>query len=188
MSEIILASGSKARRALFERDLGCNFTVFVSHVDEAAPSAIPAGALALLLAKRKADAALSAYPDACVCGFDTVVECENTVLGKPSDLRHAREMLAFLNGKIQTVWTGYALRVGTQGFSGVERADLILKMDKTQINHYVRQNPVLEFAGAYGMQDLDAHVTLLSGSPDTVIGAPMHKILPFIRAFCGNQL
>lgn len=188
MSEIILASGSKARRALFERDLGGNFTVFVSHVDETAPSGISAGALALLLAKRKSEAALLSYPHACVCGFDTVVECENNILGKPSDLRHARKMLTFLNGKIQTVWTGYALRFGTQSFSGVERADLILKMDKTQINNYVKQNPVLEFAGAYGMQHLDMNVTLLSGSADTVIGAPMHKILPFIRAFCENQL
>lgn len=188
MPEIILASGSKARKALFERDLGCNFTVFVSHVDETAPSGIPAGSLALMLAQRKADAACSTYPDACVCGFDTVVECQNTILGKPSDLKHAREMLAFLNGEIQTVWTGYALRIGMKNFSGAERADLILKMDSAQINHYVQQYPVLEFAGAYGMQDLDAHVTLLTGSPDTVIGAPMDKILPFIRAFCGNQL
>lgn len=47
-----------------------------------------------MLAERKADTALLAYPDACVCGFDTVVECQDTILGKPSDLQHAREMLA----------------------------------------------------------------------------------------------
>lgn len=89
--------------------------------------------LALLLAKRKADAALLAYPDAYVCGFDTIVECEDTILGKLPDLQHACEMLALC-------------------------------------------------------QDLDAHVTLLTGSSDTTIAAPMDKILPFIRAFCGNQL
>lgn len=36
MSKIILASGSKVRRVLFECYLDCNFAVFVSHIDETA--------------------------------------------------------------------------------------------------------------------------------------------------------
>ncbi|SFB71023.1 hypothetical protein SAMN02745150_00395 [Brevinema andersonii] len=70
-----------------------------------------------------------------------------------------------------------------QSFLGAEHANLILKMYKTQINNYVKQNPVLEFVGVYGMQHLDVNATLLSGRADIVIGVLMHKIFSFIRAF-----
>ena len=81
---LILASGSPRRRELMSL-ITPDYTVITSDVDETKIAADSPAHLAKALATAKARAVAEENPDDVVCGFDTVVECEGEVFGKPKD-------------------------------------------------------------------------------------------------------
>ncbi|MGL4394305.1 MAG: Maf family protein [Brevinema sp.] len=180
MKNIILASGSEGRRELFEREFE-EFEVIVSGCEEDDLLHLPPKEMVQALAERKAQSISKDRPHDFVCAFDTMVECEGQVLGKPVDLDDARKMFEHLNNKEQIVWTGYAIAHEGELFSGVDHAVLVLQMDQTDIDHYIQTHPVTRFAGGYAIQKKDTNVIVTSGSMDTIIGAPMHLVIDFIN-------
>jgi len=114
--KIILASASPRRRELLAQ-IGLEFQVMVSHVEEKAPAAEP-GFVVEELSRQKAEAVLRelARGEAVlVIGADTVVSVDGRILGKPSDAEDARRMLRILSGRSHEVYTGVTLlyRAGT---------------------------------------------------------------------------
>ena len=89
---LILASGSPRRRELMSL-ITPDYTVITSDVDETKIAADSPAHLAKALATAKARAVAEENPDDVVCGFDTVVECEGEVFGKPKDEADAMRML-----------------------------------------------------------------------------------------------
>ena len=89
---LILASGSPRRRELMSL-ITPDYTVITSDVDETKIAADTPAHLAKALATAKARAVAEENPDDVVCGFDTVVECEDEVFGKPKDEADAVRML-----------------------------------------------------------------------------------------------
>ncbi len=75
-----------------------DYTVITSDVDETKIAADSPAHLAKALATAKARAVAEENPDDVVCGFDTVVECEGEVFGKPKDEADAVRMLRALSG------------------------------------------------------------------------------------------
>ena len=69
----------------------------------------PARDYALRMARDKARAVSSRFPEAIVIGADTIVVCENQILEKPADAADARRMLAMLSARTHTVMTAFAL-------------------------------------------------------------------------------
>ena len=69
------------------------YTVITSELDETKIAADSPAQLAKALATAKARAVAEERPDNIVCGFDTVVECEGKVFGKPKDEADAVRML-----------------------------------------------------------------------------------------------
>lgn len=134
------------------------------------------------LAKRKSSTISYQYPQDFVCAFDTAVSCKNKTLGKPKSISEAKEMLLFLNHKTQIVWTGYSIEYKHIKKSGVAYAKLILSLSEQEIEQYILKYPVLNFAGAYAVQKADTHITIISGTMDTIIGAPMKIVSAFIEA------
>lgn len=181
MKNIILASQSEGRKELFSHYFGKNFTIIVSHAHEEDLSYLQPHDMVLALAERKAQIIATTYPHDFVCAFDTLVECQHKILGKPHNINEAYHMLTTLNHQLHIVWTGYAIAYQGKIFSGVEHAQLILKMSDEQIRTYIRKHPVTKFAGAYAIQKKDATIELVSGAMDTIIGAPMKTIVNFIH-------
>lgn len=95
---LILASGSPRRRELMSL-ITPDYTVITSDVDETKIAADSPAHLAKALATAKARAVAEEHPDDIVCGFDTVVECEGEVFGKPKDEADAVRMLRALSGR-----------------------------------------------------------------------------------------
>jgi septum formation protein len=103
-----LASASPRRRQLL-REVGLAFVVDAAGIDEAAlPGETPA-AHVLRLALAKADAVTARHPQQLVLGADTVVVLDDTIFGKPADLKQAGQMLGQLSGRWHDVLTGVAL-------------------------------------------------------------------------------
>ena len=83
----------------------------------------PARDYALRMARDKAVAVSSRFPEAIVIGADTIVVCETQILEKPADAADARRMLAMLSARTHIVITAFALaRDGkiTREFTGRE--------------------------------------------------------------------
>ena len=116
---IVLGSASPRRRELLKQ-IGLEFEVVVSDVEEVVNSAVPCEVVEEL-AVQKADGVLDvllkrqdeeiegneAYIDEMlIIGADTIVACDGQILGKPKDEEDAKEMLRRLQGRAHEVYTG----------------------------------------------------------------------------------
>jgi len=181
MKKIILASQSEGRQELFRKYFGNNYEIIISNAKEIGFDHLNPKELVYFLAKEKAQIIANRHYNNFVCAFDTMVSCENRVLGKPKDIFEAKKMLNFLTNKIQIVWTGYAIAFQGNIFSGTESAELILNMSSYEIQEYIYKYPITKFAGAYAIQKEDHHINIISGDIETIIGAPMKIISQFIK-------
>lgn len=183
MKNIILASGSEGRKELFTKYFGDKFSIVLSHAEEKDLEYLPPKEMVLALSKRKAETVAKLYPNDFICAFDTVVECDQKNLGKPSSIEESQKMLTFLSGREQIVWSGYTLMYQNHTISGTESAVLLLDMNEEEIKKYILEHDTTKFAGGYAIQKNDANIIIKSGSMDTIIGAPMTPVLEFINAY-----
>ena len=187
--KIILASASPRRRELLEQ-IGLEFEIKVSNVEEKSAAATP-WQLVEELSVQKAGAVLeSLEPSAetvLVIGADTVVSVGNSILGKPRDEKEASDMLSRLSGGTHQVYTGVTL-LYRPVFSRSD-ADVCQKtfheaskvhfypMTEEEISCYVATGEPLDKAGAYGIQGLFArYVKGIEGDYSNVVGLPVGRL------------
>lgn len=185
MNRIVLASASIGRKKLFQEAF-TDFVTSVSNIDESRIKMDDPKELTKRLALLKARTISKFYPDDFVIGFDTVVVCENQVVGKPKDKEEAKAFLKFLSGKKQSVISGFCILNQKRNIEIVDCDETILHfkaLEDAFINDYVNRKPVTKFAGAYGVQDDDDFIEIEEGEFDNVVGAPMHKILTHLKDF-----
>ena len=95
--QFILASRSPRRRRLLEQ-VGVDFRIHPSDVDESIAPDADANKAVQVLALDKANAVAVHYPDALTLGADTLVVLDGEILGKPDDAPEAAAMLSRLSG------------------------------------------------------------------------------------------
>lgn len=174
---IILASGSPRRRELLEL-VGVRFTIQPA-ADEATPEPGEAPtAYAVRAARAKAAAVAEGRPRSPVMAADTVVEIDSRVLGKPTSTADARAMLRLLSGRTHQVHTAVALTLDGRCRSLLDTADVRFRaLDERTINWYIATTEPMDKAGAYAVQGAGGLlVEAVVGSPQTVIGLPIHRL------------
>lgn len=177
---VILGSGSPRRKELLAM-LDIDFEVrSAGDVDESYPADLPAEKVPLYLARKKSNAFLSRLREnELVITADTVVICDNNVLGKPADTDEAFRMLKMLSGRKHTVVTGITvatreIQISDTAITEVEFAPL---SDET-IREYIDRYRLLDKAGAYGIQEWIGAVAVkgINGSFYNVMGLPLHLL------------
>lgn len=149
---LILASGSPRRRELMSL-ITPDYTVITSDVDETKIAADSPAHLAKALATAKARAVAEENPDDVVCGFDTVVECEGEVFGKPKDEADAVRMLRALSGREHRVHTGVCICRSRRAAATVETTVVHFSpIAEDDLCAYVRTPEPYDKAGAYAIQ------------------------------------
>ncbi|MCA1927244.1 MAG: Maf family protein [Calditerrivibrio sp.] len=178
--KIILASGSPRRRELFTK-LGINFQYVTSNAEEKFDTEDSVENQVMKVASIKAYNVARIYDEAFIVAADTVVYCENRILGKPVDPKDAFEMLSFLSGKKHEVITGVAVinknhKIHEQFY---EKTDVYFKkLNNEIINWYIDSEEPLDKAGAYGIQGRGSLlVEKIYGNYDNVVGLPVGKLL-----------
>jgi septum formation protein len=183
---IVLASASPRRRELLAI-LGLDFELGTSGVPEdTQPGESPAES-AVRLARQKAEAVASRFPDALVLGADTVVVSGREILGKPVDAEDARRMLRLLCNRWHFVITGVALLDSKNGGrearfveTGVRMADY----SHADIEDYVSSGEPLDKAGSYAIQGLGGRlVARIEGCYTNVVGLPVCEVAEMLRGF-----
>lgn len=187
MLELILASASPRRRSLLE-NLGFRCIVMPQDLDENPLPDEKPEELVKRLALSKASSALaelSDNDDRLVLGSDTIVVCDDRILGKPQDQADAFAMLRLLSGRSHEVLTAVALldhnkQVETMSASSVSFSVL----SDAEIAAYWQSEEPLGKAGGYAVQGLGAmFVSEIRGSYSGVVGLPIFETVNLFKQF-----
>jgi len=186
---LLLASGSPRRRELLAR-AGIAFEVAPAEIDERPRPGEAPRALALRLAREKAEAGarrIGASPPRLVLGADTIVVIDGEALGKPEDPEHAVALLSRLTGREHAVLTGVAVvrsdAPGAVRTVCVESRVRMRPAAEGEIRAYVATGEPLDKAGAYAAQGEGRRFILgIEGSESNVIGLPLEETLDLLRA------
>lgn len=183
--KIILASASPRRRELLTQ-IGLEFQVVVSNVEEKVTATVPAAVVEELSAQ-KAEGVLEMIgeQDCLIIGSDTIVAVDGQILGKPKDAEDAKRMLRMLQGRAHEVYTGVTvLRVGTEERRTFheETKVIFFPMTEEDIETYVATNDPLDKAGAYGIQGFCArYIQGIEGDYNNVVGLPVGRLYQEIK-------
>ena len=185
--KIFLASNSPRRREILKL-LRLPFTsVSLEGLDESYPSDIPLHRIPLFIAEKKSHAYLKHLNEGdIVITADTMVICDDKIMGKPKDLKEAKEMLHFLSDKTHQVSTGVCIANISHRESFVTVSDVTFSsLSDSEIDYYVDNFHPLDKAGAYGIQEWIGAVAVSSikGSFYNVMGLPIHQLYKELKRF-----
>jgi len=179
---LVLASASPRRRDLLA-SLGYTFRVVASHADEQLfPGEQPTEHVVRLSREKALEVATRPeVPGRWFLGSDTVVVCDDAILGKPRDAADAAGMLRRLSGRRHQVYTGFAVYDRAQQAlrSGAVVTEVTFRaLTDDEIAGYIASGEPLDKAGSYAIQGLGAAlVRRIEGSYSNVVGLPLCEVL-----------
>jgi septum formation protein len=192
MNEIILASASPRRSELL-RQIGLNFRVLPSNMDETLEGSPEPTEYASRLACGKALGVAGQLSSQSavdkrylVIGADTIV-VKNGILGKPENEAHAFQMLKQLQGDWHEVITGVSVvqSLDRRHETGVEVTRVKMRsLSDAGILAYIRTGEPFDKAGAYGIQGMGALlVEKIEGCYFNVVGLPLYMLSTMLERF-----
>lgn len=179
--KLILASQSPRRQELLAQ-LGYQFTISASDIDEAVQEHEHAEDYVLRLAKEKAQHVFNSLPlneqeHSFVLGSDTSVVFNDTILGKPINEADCLKMLSMLSNNQHQVLTAIAL-VSNAGVVGQTVSTIVTfkMLSKDEISAYWLTGEPQDKAGSYGIQGIAGQfVKTINGSYSSVVGLPLYE-------------
>jgi septum formation protein len=178
LEQLILASASP-RRAQLLSQIGIPFKVVKNRYAE--PEITAENALeSIALAKAKSVSA--EYPHSLILGADTVVICENQVLGKPKDEKEAQMMLRLLSGRVHRVATAIALTKGERETVSREETFVWMReIEEEEIKAYTASKEPYDKA-VYAIQGKGAvFVEKVQGCFFNVVGLPLFRVVLMLK-------
>lgn len=188
MEHLILASQSPRRKQLLEQ-AELSFTIKTAHSDENFPDDMEPEQAPLFIASNKAEAVfetLSAQEQqsAIIIAADTVVILDGQIIGKPTGIDDAKNILRQLSGKVHKVVTGVVIFSKNRKEEISEITEVhFLPLDEEQIEHYVEKYKPLDKAGAYAIQEWIGltGIKKIDGDFYNVMGLPVSQVLSKLR-------
>ena len=184
---IVLASASPRRRELLTQ-AGYTFETVPSGIAEVRRPGESPIAFVIRLAREKAEDVVSRLPldkqaKAIVLGADTVVVCEDEVLGKPSDASDAHRMLRLLAGRTHQVITGVCILAGDIVETAAEVTYVTMNtVSDREIAAYVASGEPMDKAGAYAIQGYAARwIPRVHGCYFNVVGLPLALVTAMLE-------
>lgn len=183
-SRIILASASPRRSELLE-SAGIKFQVIPGHINETPlPGEKPVDHVLRLAEQKAREVAVREEGDFFI-GADTIVVCEDEIMGKPLDSEDAVRMLRKLSGRYHEVITGTAIHEKANDCNirrAVTTKVLFKDLSDDEISKYVATGCPLDKAGAYAIQGGAAFmVRSIEGSYTNVVGLPLCEVVEALR-------
>ena len=177
--EIILASQSP-RRIKFFNELDIQFKSVKLDFDESYPNNLMAEQITDFIADKKA----SYYSEllnknTIVITSDTIVWLNEEAIGKPKDNENAKEILQTLSGNTHKVITSFCIKTLESKNIVNDTTEVTFKhLTEKEIDFYIKNNKVLDKAGAYGIQDWIGYIgiTNIKGTYNNVMGLPTHSL------------
>lgn len=183
--KIVLGSNSP-RRKQFLTELGIDFTVRASDIDESYPLELKAEQITDFIAKAKADAIELEHPNEIIITSDTTVWNDNLSLGKPENREEAYTMLKSLCGHEHEVISSVCLKSKnkTSVFHCTTKVSFANLADEA-LYYYIDQYKPYDKAGAYGIQEWIGLVGIdkIEGSYTNIVGLPTKELVDQLLQF-----
>ena len=191
LSNIILASKSKIRKAILEKsNISCN--VEPSNVDEdmvkesllnekASPEIISKN-----LAELKANKVSLKNHDQIVLGADSVIDLEGELISKPQDRKEALLILKKLNGKEHQLISSVCISTnGSMIWNYTDKANLKMKdFTEKELKEYLSKisDSTLYAYNVYQIEGEGRKLfSNIIGDEDTIMGLPIQKIKEYLK-------
>ncbi len=182
---VLLASGSKRRHQLLSQ-LGVEFKIINSCVDESFSNNLKSSEITDYLAKKKSSILVkNLKKNDLLITSDTIVWHKKTALGKPKNRNEAFKMIKSLENSSHEVIT--SICISTLNFQiTVNETTLVYfdSIDNNDLLYYINTYDVLDRAGGYGIQDYIGRVSIkkIEGSYSNVLGFPTNLFVKTINS------
>tara|TARA_Y100001958_G_scaffold150813_1_gene135059 strand:+ start:446 stop:1048 length:603 start_codon:yes stop_codon:yes gene_type:complete len=190
-NEIILASKSKVRREILEKNnIECK--VIASNIDEEPikENLIKQGAspdiISKNLAEIKAIKVSSSNNNYLVLGADSVIDLEGEIISKPKNRDEALEILKKLNGKEHHLISSVTIaRNGDMIWNYTDKARLTMKnFSEDELKNYLSKisDNALYSYNVYQIEGEGRSLFLkIEGDEETIMGLPVKKIRDYLK-------
>ena len=177
MRELVLASQSPRRKELLEKT-EFSFICDPADIDETIDLQADLVEESKNLSRRKAETVLERHPEAIVIGSDTLVLCDNQVMGKPEDDEDAFRMLKKLQNHKSQVLTSLCIISEKKCFIYASIADVYFAhMTDEEIWDYIHTGETVDKAGAYAIQGFGGrYIKEIHGDYYTIMGLPIGQL------------
>ena len=185
--KLILASASPRRKELLA-GLGVDFTIDTGNTfEEVIPDGLPHPHIPEYMAKGKSHGFhRELQSDEIIITADTMVLCEDEIMGKPKDYSDAVRMIEKLQDNSHTVYTGVCIRSLDKEVSFTVATDVHFgKLAPDEISYYIDVCKPFDKAGAYGVQEWIGYAAIkgIDGSYFNVVGLPVHRLYTELKSF-----
>lgn len=183
---IILASRSPRRQYLL-RELGLKFDIVIKDYPETYPDGLSGVEIARYVSLQKALSFKDELTDYdIVIAADTIVWCNNNVLGKPLNNEDAFRILREISGNTHEVITGVSLLSSRKKKTfSVSTKVTFETLSEEEINYYINKYKPFDKAGAYGIQEWIGIIACshIEGSFFNVVGLPVQQLYKELQSF-----
>lgn len=181
---LLLASGSP-RRADLLRQLGVSFDICAVDIDESPHMGETPAVYVERMAVEKSKAAQVLFGERAILTADTAIALDGEILGKPSTLAEAADMLHQLSGREHKVLSAVCVVRGSQKKLRLSATTVQFEvLDNATITEYLRCNESLDKAAGYAIQGAAAaFITSIHGSYTGVVGLPLCETRQLLEQF-----
>jgi septum formation protein len=184
--KIILASRSPRRQHLLQ-ELGLKFEVVIKDYPETYPEGLDGKSIAEYISQQKVQSFIGYLSEnEIVITADTIVWCNNKVLGKPVDFNDAINILTEISGNTHEVITAVSLgSISKQTTFSVTTKVTFDTISEDEIRYYINNFKPYDKAGAYGIQEWIGLIACsrIDGSYFNVVGLPVHQLFKELIGF-----
>lgn len=182
--KIILASESPFRKRALDL-LGLAYETRPSRIDEKSIRDDNPAELTRKLAEAKAWKVATECPDSVIVSGDAIVSKNGRIYEKPRHLDEAAQFLSELSGSTFQFVTSLAVlhSQSRKMLSTVETSDISFReLAMREIQAYIRQYSVLNYAGAFESDAVLKFAERISGSYNFVTSLPVSRLVVFLRS------
>ena len=178
---LVLASKSPRRKEFLEK-ANLEFIIDTVETEEVFNNELSIEDALIDIARQKVIPVFNKHQNDIVLGADTIVVCENQILGKPKNIEHAKDMLRLLSNKAHYVMTSVIIKSIDKEISFVEKTKVYFKqLTESDIEVLTTKENVLDKAGSYAIQGVAGnYIEKIEGDYDNVVGLPITKVLKYI--------
>ena len=185
--KIILGSASPRRKELLA-GLGLDFTVdTANNFEEVYSPQTPHERIPEVLSEGKSHGFHRELEEnEILITSDTLVLCEDHVMGKPHSREEAYRMLKLLSGRSHKVITAITIRDCSNISTSSDTAVVYFKeLTDSEIYYYIDTFKPYDKAGAYGIQEWIGYIGIekIEGSYFTIMGFPVHLVYQELQKF-----
>lgn len=189
---LVLASSSPRRKELLE-SLGIHFEIIVPSSNESLlEKENPEDYVLRIATEKSLSVSQKLRGDYIIIGADTAVVVDNEVLGKPSDVIEAEEMLGKISGRAHHVLTAFSITKPVDEIlhTHVVGTEVLVKtLEPEEIEGYIKTTEPMDKAGAYGIQGIGAFmIKEIRGSYTNVVGLPLVEVIEALKKLGALEL